>query len=304
MKLRLYLLLLAMPLAVLGAEPATGAAPSEILAFADILFKQGDYYRAITEYERFVFLSPHHPNVSRAQLQVGMCYLYGRKWDAAAEYFLSLKDHFIDQPVGEEAWIKLADTYYSMEQYSKTILCLEEFERHYPQSPHMDDARLLKGICYLRFGNPQWAREAFQALPVSSPKHDLASECSLRMAGYDDIPIKSPLVAGGLSAIIPGAGQLYTERPRDALVSFLINGITIAGIALAFADDEKAAGCFFGLLEIGWYSGNIYNAVNGAHKQNRQKVDDFLSPLEIRCGLLTDRQIKGTIPALGIGFRF
>jgi hypothetical protein len=42
--------------------------------------------------------------------------------------------------------------------------------------------------------------------------------------GYiDDIQQKSPAVAGTLAAILPGAGHLYTERPRVALVAFLLN---------------------------------------------------------------------------------
>ena len=38
--------------------------PEAVRGFGDHLFRQGDYYRAITEYERFVFLAPEHPGAA------------------------------------------------------------------------------------------------------------------------------------------------------------------------------------------------------------------------------------------------
>ena len=43
--------------------------PDSIRAFGDHLFQQGDYYRAITEYERFVFLAPERADAGEVRLK-------------------------------------------------------------------------------------------------------------------------------------------------------------------------------------------------------------------------------------------
>src|SRR3990170_2027757 len=40
---------------------AQESSPEKIMSFADHLYEQGDYYRAITEYERVIFFYPKHP---------------------------------------------------------------------------------------------------------------------------------------------------------------------------------------------------------------------------------------------------
>src|SRR5262245_20242248 len=55
-----------------SSDPLTDADQS--LGFADALFSDGDYFRAITEYKRFLFLYPTEARAGRVQLQVGLSY--------------------------------------------------------------------------------------------------------------------------------------------------------------------------------------------------------------------------------------
>ncbi len=100
-----------------------------------------------------------------------------------------------------------------------------------------------------------------------------------------DLPKKSPAVAGSLAAILPGAGHLYTERPRDALVAFLLNGAFIVAAVELFRHDNYWAGGIVTFFEVGWYAGNIYSAVSSAHKYNKKVQDDYLEQLRNQEGV-------------------
>ena len=47
----------------------------------------------------------------------------------------------------------------------------------------------------------------------------------------------------------------------------------------AFNNDNNVLGGILAFFEIGWYSGNIYSAINVTHKWNRKVRDDFRNGL-------------------------
>jgi TM2 domain-containing membrane protein YozV len=137
------------------------------------------------------------------------------------------------------------------------------------------------------------AREAFATLSEDNPLYSSALRFSQGLERIDQIPQKSPAVAGTLAAILPGAGHLYTERPRDALVSFLLNGSFIWAAIELFRNNNYVAGGIVTFFEIGWYSGNIYSAVSSAHKFNRRVQDEFIQGLKEKSGLSFYRDQDG-----------
>lgn len=291
---------------VLSAGLAGAAVPLDsmsVMAFADDLFSRGDYYRAITEYERFIFLSPEAPQTGRARLQVGQCYYRGGKWEAARDQFLAMKERYGVGPEGREAWLMLVKTYYRMERYTTAEGLIEEFIRKFPDDDRLGDALVMKGICLARFGNSEWARESIRSVSTNSTRF-ADVETLLGLVGrLDEVPQKSPGLAASLSAVLPGAGQLYVERPRDAGVSFLINGVTIAGMLAAYHNREEVVGCLFVVVEASWYFGNIYNASAGAHKFNARQRNSVFDQLEVNCGFLKDSQ-SGMLPGVGVKVNF
>ena len=113
---------------------------------------------------------------------------------------------------------------------------------------------------------------------------------------------KSPELAGIMSSVLPGSGQFYDKRYRDGIYSFILNALFIFGAYNAFDGDHYALGGILTLFEVGWYTGNIDNAVNSAHKYNR-KVDENIFRSSVgRFGLL-ENEIRKT-PNMSIIFRF
>jgi tetratricopeptide (TPR) repeat protein len=256
--------------------------PERMMSFADNLFEQGDYYRAITEYERVIFYYPNLPLARTARLQIALAYFKGERLDQAIERFRAISTDLPNDTVGRKAYFLLGEAYYQKREYARAVEVFASFCETYPSDPQADAARIRTGWAYLRQGNWRQAAEEFQKLPPDSPLHDRAEGLADGSRSYPDIPGKSPTLAGGLSAVLPGAGQLYVNRPGDALVSFLLNGAFIWATVEAFHNDNKVTGGILLFFESGWYLGNIYNAASGAHKFNRRSEQQFFDGLQSR----------------------
>ncbi len=130
----------------------------------------------------------------------------------------------------------------------------------------------------------QEASETFMMVEKSSPLYLNSQDLAEMSLKGEALPYKNPQTAGVL-AILPGLGHLYCERPKDALVAFLLNGVTIWAAVEAFDEDLQVLGGILILLEVGFYAGNIYSAVNSAHKFNRKVRNDFRRSLPDRLNL-------------------
>jgi hypothetical protein len=59
----------------------------------------------------------------------------------------------------------------------------------------------------------------------------------------------------------------------------LLNGLFIGATIESFDHDLYIVGGILSLIEMAWYGGNIYNAVNHAHQYNRNQQKNFLKKL-------------------------
>ncbi len=272
---------------------AQESSPEKIMSFADHLYEQGDYYRAITEYERVVFFFPKHPLAKTAQYQIAMSYYKGEKLTQAIDRFRALSDQYRGEQIGRKSLFMLAETYYQKKDYDQAINVLDIFLSSFPDDPQADAARIKMGLSYLRQGDWQRAADEFQKLPPGAPLHKQAGELVEESKKYPEIPRKSPTLAAGLSAVLPGAGQLYIGRPTDAAVSFLLNVSFIWATVEAFHHKNNVTGGILLFFESGWYLGNIYNAANGAQKYNRRAEQNFMNNLQNQYGISYYRDERG-----------
>jgi len=252
----------------------------KMISFADSLFEKGDYYRAITEYERVIFFHPGDPLALTARFQIAHAYLKGDRIDQAVERFRALNQEFPNDDIGRKAYFMLGEAYYQKREYSRAADIFTTYIETWPGDERIDACRIRIGWSYLRQGQWRQAADEFRKLPPDSPLHAQAEGLAEGAGNYPGIPAKSPALAGGLSAVLPGAGQLYVNRPGDALVSFLLNGAFIWAAVEAFHNDNNVTGGILLFFESGWYLGNIYNAVSGAHKYNQRSEKQFLDGLQ------------------------
>lgn len=277
--------------------------PESVRAFGDHLFRQGDYYRAITEYERFVFLAPEHPEAAAVRLRIGEAYYFGEKWDAAARIFRQLDAADNGQDVRRASTLYLAALAMREKESQRALDLLEQYLADYP-----DDAWRNDVICQLILLDLRSGRADAAARRLAAANAGGSAPLPLGAADLEEwkrLPRKSPLLAGSLSAFLPGAGQAYVGHWSDALLAFGLNAAFFWGTYEAFEREESVLGCFLLALDTTWYFGNVYNAANGARRVNQTSQKRFFENLDVRYGLVfPPARNGGPTPVLGVGASF
>jgi hypothetical protein len=227
--------------------------------FARSLYVKGDYYRAITEYKRSYFHSKEMWTKRWANYRIGECYrksgrpLGGLSHATDAVWF-GAKDELTDSCV-----VSLAKSYIELGEYYSARGILDSLENESDTQK-----TLLRGWTYLLESDYQNARALF----LSAGADSLAA---LSLEG-ENIRDKSPLVAGILSAAIPGSGQVYAGAYKQGIVSLLLHGI-IGYFAYEGVRDgryfETAAALYTGVSR--FYVSNILSASRLVREGNEKK---------------------------------
>lgn len=272
-------------------------------AFAESLFDESDFYRAIGEYKRLIFLCPDSTFCEKAYFKIGVSYFRGEKWQSARDALDAFLARYPDSGMVPEALYLRGMSERSLSLRDEALATfariIETEDGEYRVKAIYQSALVLVDM-------EQWERagKMFSRVPKGSDLYDSARVFSAGLANIDNLPYKSPSVAGTLGAVLPGAGHLYTERPRDALVAFLLNGLFIWGAIELFEDDKYVTGGIVTFFELGWYAGNIYSAVGSAHKFNKRTKEDFLRGLKDRVSLSYLHDTENACSGLMLSMKF
>jgi len=251
----------------------------KMIQFADFLYARSDYYRAITEYERVKFDYPKSTYAQKAGFQIGMSYFMGEKYDLAAIEFRELSNAFPGDEMGKDALYMLGESYFQLKDFNQAFQCFDAYINMYPPNTYHDNAIVRLGDTLLLMGQWDQARDTYKKnMSLLIPNQGVQSRDDLVLE-YESMKKKSPAVAGSLSAIVPGAGQLYVNRRSDAAMALLINGALIFGTISTFGAGLPVVGCALLGLETTFYSGTIYNAKSSAYKYNQQTEELFFEKL-------------------------
>lgn len=262
---------------------AEAKGPDPYLDFAIHLLDEGDYYRAVTEAKRFLFLNPESPRRYEAWMTIGRAeYQSGRFQQAFAAFAQATKQGNPDRAADAllEAGLArekagppdAAEEFYLGVIHSSELPRGKEFDLR-------NRARFRLGWMNLEAGNYETARKWFEAVEPRHQLYNTAQDLAVRTGEGIDLPHRSPATAGVMSALLPGAGQLYDGRPVDAGLAFGLNAAFLWGTIEAYNNESWPVFALLGLMEIGWYGGNIYNAVNGAHIYNREQQENYLKDI-------------------------
>lgn len=88
----------------------------------------------------------------------------------------------------------------------------------------------------------------------------------------DALPLRRPWLAASMSALLPGAGQLYNREWGDALIAFALNGLFASATYYSFEKlDSVPLGVTSAIFLSGFYVGNIVNAKVVAEQHNARQ---------------------------------
>jgi len=243
-------------LSCLIAANAADERATEVLRFADALLTDGDHYRAIGEYKRFLFLAPSRPEAPAVQFRIGLAYLRGGQPEAAQAHLESIIPA-LPPPLREQAELDRGYAAYLSKDHASARFLLSQWLSAFDGSapgPDRQRARYLLAWSNLSAGEPA----DFSGSPA----------LALAVQRLDSLSHRSPWLAGVLS-IVPGGGHLYIGQPWIAASAFAWNGLFGYGLYDSIRTRQVGVALVLGLLEVLWYSGTIFGAVSGAQKFNR-----------------------------------
>jgi len=255
--------------------------PEQVLEFAHYLFSEQEYFRAIGEYQRFLFLYPDNPQAQNAALRIVQCYFRGKHWHQALE---AVNAFLRDYPQSSLQW----EARFLKARILGELGRGEEARKEYgaiiedqPGRPLVAEAWYLIGLSYAKEGRWLEADQALSQVGSEDLFYARAKKVQQIVAEESEAKRKDPSLAGFLAALLPGAGHLYCDRPRDAAIAFVFTGAFAWATYEAFNQDHEGVGVGLALVTAAFYGGNIYSAVNVAHKYNdreEQRQQERLAP--------------------------
>jgi TolA-binding protein len=262
----------------------SGDSQPALFGFAQSLFAAGEYYRAIGEFQRFLFFQPQHPLASEAQLTIGLAFFCGERWLPAFEVFRQVTRATPDASVRAEAALWMAETRARGGDQAEAIRLYQALMRQYPGSVIAQRAAYLIGWSHLR--QRQWteAREAFAQVDTESPYHVSSERLAALLDTPPELPQRSPTVARVLSTVLPGTGQIYTGHTLDGLIGLGLHGALIAGMTGAVMAGLEGAAGIGAFFTWGFYRTQMSNAAILAQDFNAQAQERFIGQLAAQEG--------------------
>jgi len=254
------------------------------LGLAEAFLAEGEYYRAITEYKRYLYFFPDSERTAYVHLQIGVANYRGGDFAAAIESFSKVRQYYPDEHFATAAFYegvcrsRLKQPQQAQNNFDR-VLAAD------PDGPLAPAALAGLSLTALELQDLAGSRQALERLASDYPhtaQGGAARDALPMVVDTETRPRKSAVAAGVFSAFLPGSGQLYAGRPRDGLMAFLVNGLFIAGTAVAIDHDNGPAAVLLGAAGLPFYLGNIYGAANAAQQWNLSLARDLRSDLAVR----------------------
>lgn len=301
-----------------GGEEQAPAAPSpeevalaaQTMSFADHLFLDGDWYRAISEYRRHLYqMKGTGPNAERAAMAIGEALLRGEQWDAAGRQLDGVAQRAGRLELRHEALFGAGRAYLADQ---RPELAKPRFrllvEDGATEARLKTEATWMLAWGHFDAGELGEARAYFQRIVDENGAHAAEAKGALEaLDGYDKLESKDPLLAGALS-FIPGLGHVYLGQWGIALTSATWNGLFIFAAVSAWLAGDWGVATVLTIMELGWYAGGMFGAVAGAYRHNRDAVRNWRDETLVKYGMSREMPemhvVQGALPGTLVRFAF
>ncbi len=271
-----------------------------VFDFAQHLLTQGDYLQAATEFKRFLFLSPNGPRADQAAYLLGQAWLFNRSFQEAVRHWEETLGRRPNTPFRSAIQLGLAQAYWLLGQEGKALSLWQTVSQE-GNPPFSEQASRSLLWALVKNNDLAQAEMRLSHLPLQEAEKEIHRDYFRRAR---ELPYASPETAGLLAAILPGAGHWYLGRKQDGAIALAVNGLFTWAALSTFQEGNKGLGTLLAVVELAWYAGNIYSAVNSAHKLNQKLNHDFLEQYGLRFGMLSSGPKQPTTYFLTVGRSF
>lgn len=266
--MRSYIFLCFIITAISSAQQIDFNSPRNIKSFADHLFCEKDYLRAIDEYEKYLSFEMN----DTIKFKIASGYFFMHDYEKATQKFLVFKP---ESDFYFNARLEILKSQFLKNDSLAFYKMADEIISS--NSQFSVNALKLKNISVLLNENISLSKNEFLS-PFADSTKIIASEF------YDwklNPPYKSELLSGILSTIIPGAGKIYTKEYGDGITAFILTGLLGYLAYNNFENDHNFRAWIFTGLGAFFYAGNIYGSVASAQIYNARINFEFRDGLKL-----------------------
>lgn len=246
-----------------GTAGAQSPNPTVDIKFARYLLAEGEYYRAVTEFRRAMFLAnPGDAEIqSHAILGIGEALYAGLEYERAGEWVNRNLETLGSFSQEREGAVLMCRAFLRADAGQRLLAVLQD-------NPNASDvAPYYRSLAYANLGQWQNAHEGLLKVPPENGFHSIAQDQATLALEAVNANWKSPAVAGWLG-VIPGIGYFYAKHPQTGVASLIVNSVFIFATYQAFDTDQNVLGGFLAVVAGSWYAGNIYGSVQAARRYN------------------------------------
>ena len=248
------------------------------LSLASHFFKLGNYDAAITEYKRHLFFHPDEPRTAETYRNIGIAYREQGHWQEAVVAMHAAVQHASNPGEKSEHQLELAVILIANQNYDLGRLELIKVAMRNPATPLYRRALFLQAVAFIYQFRWEQARGVLKNY-TRNEKLDTLLENAV------NVPQKSPRLAKVLSAMLPGAGQVYAGNWRIGLNALALN-IVLGYLTVDAALDRHYgdAALWGGTVFSRYYRGNIFRAEEAVKqfnlRQSRRASEALLQRLQ------------------------
>ena len=281
-------------LVIFATLPSTTAAVES--AFADTLFREGDYLNAAHEYKRLLFL---HPDVLQSDFiafRIAASYQNAGKLEDATRAYQFLINTYPQSSLVARAKNNVAQCQILSGNSNQGLESLKRFLVEHKESTLAPRAHFTIGLLHIEQWEWTEATKAWDAIPLAypeSPFAEISNRLTKQVKNMEMLPRRSAAIAGTLSGLMPGIGQIYTGQTVDGIYAF-ISVVVLGSASFYYADQGRYEVAIpVGILGAFFYGNSIYQSIRNAQDFNRQQEQRFRNKVQQE---IRDSGLFGTIP--------
>ena len=242
------------------------------LSFANHLFCEGDYLRAIDEYKFVQSTKEQSKTNTLLKMKIGLAFQKLGRFEEAQMNFTQL---FNTKEFEDEAKFEFCRSLYLSGKFE--ILEKRFKDQMDYESPYLAFTKKLINLPKLY--------SSYEIKDSSKFFESFDDQESVEILKFyirkQNLEPKSPVLAAILSGVIPGLGKIYTENYGDGITALLVTGLLTFLTVDNFNADHNFRGWLFGGLAAYFYAGNVYGSAASADLYNTNLQINFNSDLEL-----------------------
>lgn len=251
------------------------------LKFADSLFNNEDYFNAITEYKRLIFLFPTKENQFIGNYKIALSYKAGGFFDLAENYLHNSLKYASNTERIFSIKIELLKLYILKNDIDKINLILQELISRKDFVKYNQEIKYWMAISLIFSKDYSKASQILKELNKSENDFKRYSVDLITMIDSVNFEVKNENTFKFASAILPGMGQILLGKYSEGIFTFLWNVFWLGLSIQQFNIGHSLEGITILVLPFfRFYLGNIENTEKLVQEHNNVQHKNLLKYLQ------------------------